>query len=98
MSQLIKTTGSFAGVGAVFLGTKAVVRDLRDTDDAWNSIIGGACAGSLVGLRNGSYFAGGGAAAAMAFAMGFMHLVNGTFGPMDKELPKRTAEAVYRES
>lgn len=84
-SQLIKTTGSFAGIGAVYLGTRVFLRDVRDSDDAWNSVIAGACAGSLVGLRNGSIFAGGGAAAAIAFVLGFTHIikdVNGTLGPI----------------
>lgn len=96
-SQLLKTTGTFAGIGAVFVGTDTFLRNTRDTDDAWNSVIAGACAGSLVGLRTGSFFVSGGAAASMAFAMGMMSIFDGSLGSFDKDFYKKRIEAIYRE-
>lgn len=97
MAQLAATTGAFAGLGAVYLGTETLLRNNRDKDDVWNRVIAGSLAGSLVGLRTGSLFVSGGAAAAIAFGTCLLHLTNDKIGPMNEEEIFKKHEAIYTE-
>lgn len=57
---------TFAAIGGLFSFTDAVSASVRGKKDVWNSAIGGAAAGSVLGLRAGKLPVGLGAAAALA--------------------------------
>jgi import inner membrane translocase subunit TIM22 len=42
---------TFAAIGGIFAFTESVAASIRDKDDFWNSALGGAAAGSVLGLR-----------------------------------------------
>lgn len=74
---------------------EAIAEGMRGKDDMWNKVIGGAAAGSLVGLRTGSVKTSGLAAFACAFMAMFVGAVGGTWGPVnDPSLARR--EAIYK--
>lgn len=97
LAYVLSTTGAFAGLGAVYLGTETLLRNNRDKDDVWNRVIAGSLAGSLVGLRNGSLYASGGAAASIAFGTFILHLCNGKIGSMYEEQVLKDHSAIYTE-
>lgn len=94
----MKTSVAYAGVGAIFLGTETLLQNNRGKDDHWNRIIAGACAGSVVGVRTGSFFVSAGASATMAGAMALAHLFNYSVGSTDKDYFKKRKELIYRQS
>jgi import inner membrane translocase subunit TIM22 len=57
---------TFAAIGGIFAFTESVAASIRGKDDFWNSALGGAAAGSVLGLRAGKLPVGVGAAAALA--------------------------------
>lgn len=57
---------TFAAIGGLFAFTDAVAASIRGKKDIWNSALGGAAAGSVIGLRAGKLPVGIGAAAALA--------------------------------
>lgn len=85
LTQIAGVTGAFAGVGAVYAATEQIVRTSRGTDDSLNKAIAGCAAGSVVGIRTGSAYAGGGACAAFAAMSAFLDLMGGTAGPVVNE-------------
>lgn len=95
LPALFATTATYAALGGVYTGVEALAEDMRGKHDLWNRVIGGAAAGSLVGLRTGSVYASGGAAFAcgvVAFAIGAL---GGTIGPVNNPgLARR--EAIYK--
>jgi import inner membrane translocase subunit TIM22 len=42
---------TFAAIGGIFAFTESVAASIRGKDDFWNSALGGAAAGSVLGLR-----------------------------------------------
>lgn len=96
--MILKTTGAYAGLGALYCGTSILLRNTRDKDDVWNRVIAGAMAGSLVGLRKHSWFLAGGAAASIAAGTIIAQIMGGTFGPRQKEAYfLRRKEKLYAE-
>jgi len=70
---LAKTAGAlasgaalFGAIGALYASTSCAAEHARGEKDAWNGAIGGACAGQVLGLRNGSARSGLSAGAAFA--------------------------------
>ncbi|KAK1753060.1 hypothetical protein QBC47DRAFT_305114 [Echria macrotheca] len=45
------TITSFAAAGGIYSFSKAAAANLRETEDTWNTTIGGALAGAALGLR-----------------------------------------------
>lgn len=45
------TIGLFAAMAGIFAGGEAISANVRQTDDAWNTAIGGCAAGFVAGLR-----------------------------------------------
>lgn len=93
---MLRTTTTYAGIGAVYMGTEAVLRTNRDEDDIWNRLIAAAFAGSFVGVRKGSFFVSAGAAAAMAGGVAFHHVFH-SLGPYDGDFSKKRLRLIYRE-
>lgn len=82
-------------LGGTYTGVEAISEKMRGKDDMWNRVVGGAAAGSLVGLRNGSLWASSGAAFTCAFIAMFVGAVGGTWGPVnDPSIARR--EAIYK--
>lgn len=90
------TTATYAGLGAVYTGVGALAENIRATDDMWNRVIGAMTAGSLVGLRTGSLYTSGGAAAALGFMSAAVYLCGGEFGPHDDGVLERR-RAMYED-
>jgi import inner membrane translocase subunit TIM22 len=57
---------TFGAIGGIFAVTEAVAGSVRGENDFWNSALGGAAAGSVLGIRAGKLPVGIGAAAALA--------------------------------
>lgn len=93
---MLRTTTTYAGIGAVFMGTEALLRTKRDEDDIWNRLLAAAFAGSFVGVRKGSFFVSAGAAAAMAGGVAFHHVFH-SLGPYDEDFSKKRLRLIYRE-
>lgn len=93
--QLITTTGVFAGLGALYLGTETMLRNTREKDDIWNRLISGAFAGSLVGIRKGSFFHSAGAALCITVANVVLYFGNDSLGISDAERHFEKLKSVY---
>lgn len=94
LKPLLVTTATYAALGGVYTGVEAMAENIRGKQDLWNRVIGGAAAGSLVGLRTGSIYASGGASFACAFMAFFVAAVGGTLGPVDDKALERY-QAIY---
>jgi import inner membrane translocase subunit TIM22 len=57
---------TFGAIGGIFAVTESVAGSIRGEKDFWNSALGGAAAGSVLGIRAGKLPVGIGAAAALA--------------------------------
>lgn len=95
ITQVITTTGTFAGLGALYLGTETMLRNSRDKDDIWNRLIAGALAGSLVGLRKGSLFHSAGAALSVTVVNIGLYLGNDSIGIPDGDRFFERLKSVY---
>lgn len=95
---MIRTTTSYAALGALFLGTETMCRNTRDEDDVWNRIVAAAVSGAFIGVRSGGrFFVSMGAATAMVTTMGLADVFGNTLGSMDKTRMQKRTQAVYRE-
>lgn len=95
LTGIMATTAIYAGLGGVYKGVEKLSENIREKEDIWNRVIGAVCAGSLVGLRTGSYYTSGGAMG----ALGCMALVSGLFdhiGPHDDHVVAHR-KAMYQE-
>lgn len=89
------TTATYAALGGIYTGVEAMAENMRGKQDLWNRVIGGAATGTLVGVRTGSIYAGGGASFACAFMAFFLGALGGTVGPMDESVFKRRLASIY---
>ncbi|CAN8076986.1 unnamed protein product [Agarophyton chilense] len=97
LSMLVSATAIYSGLGAVYLATGNFARGVRDRDDMWNSVIGGVVAGSLVGLKSGSFYISAGAASSLAAVSALYHIFDGQFGPQADNPGIRRRRAVYQD-
>ncbi|RMD42630.1 hypothetical protein DV735_g2466, partial [Chaetothyriales sp. CBS 134920] len=70
LSRFGGTTAAFAAVGITYGFTSAAAANLREKEDFWDQVYGGAVAGFVLGLRNRS----------MASALGTSLLFSGVLG------------------
>ncbi|PXF42548.1 Outer envelope pore protein 16-3, chloroplastic/mitochondrial [Gracilariopsis chorda] len=95
LPMIASTTAIYSALGAVYMATTTLARDTRNKDDMWNSVIAGAVAGSLVGIRSSSLYMSAGAAASLASVSALYHIFDGQFGaPKDNRVVQRR-KAIY---
>lgn len=95
LPALFATTAVYAALGGTYTGVEAIAEGMREKKDMWNKVIGGAAAGSLVGLRTGSVKMSAMASFTCAFVAFFIEAAGGTLGPVDDPSLARR-EAIYK--
>lgn len=89
MGFITRTGGTialFAGMGGTYMFAKSASANLREKDDSYNSVIGGALAGAVMGTRFRTMPAVLGYSAALGVIMGGFEYTGGSLQGMYKDI------------